>query len=161
MTQKASAIGRIRGRWSAHEIDLDNIDDLDILAELLHDISPELAVAFVEEDDEYLGIVRVEGDISDPRVFLSDHRVLFTSALADRLFASALPPVGRRGLDDDSDDTPAGGQPVGDLDLLADLGTDADTLLELITEEGLLPADVVTAISERAGCADILDEIGS
>ncbi|WP_445548631.1 tRNA adenosine deaminase-associated protein, partial [Frankia sp. CiP1_Cm_nod2] len=63
--------------------------------------------------------------------------------------------------DDDSDDTPAGGQPVGDLDLLADLGTDADTLLELITEEGLLPADVVTAISERAGCADILDEIGS
>ncbi|WP_445548630.1 tRNA adenosine deaminase-associated protein, partial [Frankia sp. CiP1_Cm_nod2] len=97
MTQKASAIGRIRGRWSAHEIDLDNIDDLDILAELLHDISPELAVAFVEEDDEYLGIVRVEGDISDPRVFLSDHRVLFTSALADRLFASALPPVGRRG----------------------------------------------------------------
>ncbi|KLL12274.1 MULTISPECIES: tRNA adenosine deaminase-associated protein [Protofrankia] len=161
MTQKASAIGRIRGRWSAQEIDLDDIDDLDALADLLHDVSPELAVAFVEEDDEYLGIVRVEGDISDPRVFLSDHRVLFTSALADRLFAGALPPVGRRDLDDDSDDAPAGGQPVGDIDLLADLGTDADALIELITEEGLLPADVVAAISERAGCADILDEIGS
>ncbi|WP_131788086.1 tRNA adenosine deaminase-associated protein [Protofrankia symbiont of Coriaria ruscifolia] len=161
MTQKASAIGRIRGRWSAHEIDLDGIDDIDALADLMHDISPELVVVFIEEDDEYLGIVRMEGDTGDSRVFLSDHRVLFTSTLADRLFAGALPPAGGRDVDDESDDALAGGRPIGDIDLLADLGTDADALVELITEEGLLPADVVSAISERAGCADILDEIGS
>ncbi|WP_239310205.1 MULTISPECIES: tRNA adenosine deaminase-associated protein [unclassified Frankia] len=161
MTQRASAIGRERGRWSAHEISLDDAEDLDGLADFMHDISAELVIAFIEEDDEYLGIVRIDGDTGDPRVFLSDHRVLFTSALADRLFAGALPPAGSAAIDDESDDLLAGATPAGDIDLLADVGTDADALLELITEKGLLPADVIFAISERAGCADILDEIGN
>ncbi|WP_322762787.1 tRNA adenosine deaminase-associated protein [Frankia sp. Cr2] len=161
MTRRASAIGRERGRWTAHEISLDDAEDLDGLTDLMRDISTELVIAFIEEDDEYLGIVRVDGDAGDPRVFLSDHRVLFTSALADRLFAAALPPPGSTDIDDESEDLLAGATPAGDIELLADVGTDAEALLELITEEGLLPGDVAAAISERAGCADILDEIGS
>ncbi|WP_131749199.1 tRNA adenosine deaminase-associated protein [Frankia sp. Cppng1_Ct_nod] len=161
MTQRANAIGREHGRWSAHEIDLDEVEDLDALADLMRDISAELVVTFVEEDEEYLGIVRVDGDTGDPRVFLSDHRVLSSSPLADRLFAGALAVPSSTDIEDETDDTPLSAAPAGDIELLADIGTDADALVELITEEGLLPADVASAISERAGCADILDEIGN
>jgi putative tRNA adenosine deaminase-associated protein len=48
---------------------------------------------------------------------------------------------------------------VGDTDLLSDLGTPGDVLLELCAEEGLLPGDVMSALCERAGCLDVLDEI--
>ena len=61
---------------------------------------------------------------------------------------------------EDDDDTPRpAAEAVGDTDLLADLGTSGDVLVELCAEEGLLPGDVVSALCERAGCLDILDEI--
>ena len=41
--------------------------------------------------------------------------------------------------------------------MLADLGTPADDLLDLCAEEGLLPADVLTVLGERAGFLDVLD----
>lgn len=160
MTTKAIAIARDGGRWTVHDLDLDvdEIDDLDSLVDALSDFGPGSIVAFIEEDDEYLGVVRLGPDDPDPRVFLSDRRALTTSPLAERLFADALPSMAA--LLDDDEDTPIGqAAPIGDLELLADLGTPAEALLELIAEEGMLPADLISAISERAGAGEIFDEV--
>jgi putative tRNA adenosine deaminase-associated protein len=151
----AIAIARRDGRWSGHEIGLDAVEDLDAFVEILHDLPGELALGFVEEDDEYLGIVRVTQD-GDARVFLSDRRALATSDLADRLFSDALP-AGKPADSDDETDNPLLAAPAGDVELLADLGTPADVLVELIAEGGVLPTDVIAEIGERAGCEDALD----
>jgi putative tRNA adenosine deaminase-associated protein len=137
---------------------LTDVEDLDSLADELRDDSGATVVLFVEEDDEWLGIVRVTGD-AEPQVFLSDLRALETSDIADRIFADALPVLPPPGKDDDDDTPPAQAEAVGDSGLLADLGTPGDVLVELCAEEGLLPGDVVSALCERAGCLDVLDEI--
>ncbi|MCK9899267.1 tRNA adenosine deaminase [Parafrankia colletiae] len=159
MTTKGIAIAQNAGRWTAHDLDIADMEDLDSLVDAMHDLSSGTVIAFVEEDDEYLAIVRITARDPDPKVFLSDRRVLLTSDHAERLFADALPSMA--GLDDDSDDDAPVGQasPVGDLDLLADLGTPTEALLELIAEEGMLPADVISAVSERAGAGEIFDDV--
>ena len=159
MTTKAMAIAREGAQWAVHEIDITEMADLDSLVDAMRDLGDETVVAFIEEDDEYLAIVRVEPDEPDPKVFLSDRRVLLTSELAERLLTDALPSM--TGLGDDVDDEGPLGQavPVGDLDLLDDLGTPTEVLLELLAEEGMLPADVISAICERAGAGEIFDEV--
>ncbi|THJ74117.1 tRNA adenosine deaminase-associated protein [Candidatus Frankia alpina] len=160
MTTKAIAIAREQDRWSVHDLDPAGAEDLDALTDTMRDFGDDTIVAFLEEDDEYLAIVRVGADEPDPKVFLSDRRVLITSELAERLFADALPSMVGLAPDDEDDDTSALTQaaPVGDLDLLVDLGTSEETLLELIGEEGMLPADLISALSERAGAGEILDD---
>jgi putative tRNA adenosine deaminase-associated protein len=160
VTTKAVAIAREHGRWSVHELDPADAEDLDALTDTMRDLGEETIVAFLEEDDEYLAVVRLGADDPDPKVFLSDRRVLVTSDLAERLFADALPSMAGYTGDDEDDDSSALTQasPVGDLDLLTDLGTSAEALLELISEEGMLPADLISALSERAGAGEILDD---
>lgn len=157
MPSSAIALVRSSAGWRGTELDLDGVEDLDALADVVRDFAGDdtaPAVAFVEENDEYLAIVRLTGG-DDPRVFLSDRRVIATSDLAERLFDDALPvaPV----VDDDDEGLRPDADPAGDAELLADLGTPGDVLVELLTEGGALPADVVTALAERAGAADALD----
>ncbi|MCL9761947.1 tRNA adenosine deaminase-associated protein [Frankia sp. AiPa1] len=162
MTTKAIAIARDHGRWSVHDLDPNDTDDLDALTDAMRDFGDGTVVAFLEEDDEYLAIVRLGDDHSDPKVFLSDRRVLVSSPLAERLLSDALPSMaGFATNDDDEDDDSSGllqASPVGDLDLLTDLGTSEEDLLELIGEEGMLPADLISALSERAGAGEIFDD---
>ena len=158
MAHTAIAMSRNADGWSGDERSLTDIEDLDSLTDELRDSSETTVVLFIEEDDEWLGIVRVNGD-DEPQVFLSDRRALETSDLADRIFSDALPVLPPPG-DDEYDDTPRPqAEAVGETELLSDLGTSGDVLLELCAEEGLLPGDVVSALCERAGCLDILDEI--
>jgi putative tRNA adenosine deaminase-associated protein len=49
--------------------------------------------------------------------------------------------------------------PVGDADLLADLGVSAHRLLTLCGLEGMMPADVTAEICQRIGCGDELEEL--
>ncbi|MEU7399542.1 tRNA adenosine deaminase-associated protein, partial [Streptomyces albogriseolus] len=49
--------------------------------------------------------------------------------------------------------------PVGDADLLANLGISAQKLLTLCTHEGMMPADVTSEICEVLGCADEVEEL--
>ena len=49
--------------------------------------------------------------------------------------------------------------PVGDADLLADLGVPARRLLELCAHEGLLPADVTAEVCQAIGCGDEVEEL--
>jgi putative tRNA adenosine deaminase-associated protein len=164
--RSAVAVRRTGSNWSAQDVDLDEVETLDDLIDQLDDpdIEPgpqDVTVVYVEEDDEWLGVLRITLEtLQDPRIFLSDSRVLATSTLAERLFADALPAVPEE--DEDDDEETSGrpdAHPVGDLDLLADLGTPGDVLIELCAEEGALPSDVVATLCERAGSIDVLDEL--
>ena len=162
MPHSAVALVRTGSGWRGEEIDIEDVDDLDGLAEIMSDLgagdADALVVCFVEEDDEWLGVVRLVPD-DDPRVFLSDARMAEDSDLAARLFADALPVVAEEADDEEEERPRTPSDPAGDLDIVADLGVSADALLELIAEEGLLPSDIVTAICERAGAAEVLDEL--
>jgi putative tRNA adenosine deaminase-associated protein len=162
VSTKAVAIARDDDGWTAYDLDPTELEDLDALTDALRDLGDGVVVAFLEEDDEYLAIVRMDEDSADPRVFLSDRRVLGTSHLAETLLADALPLPPARADEDEEEDEEAvmlHAQPIGDLDLVADLGTPAEALIGLIAEEGMLPADVAAAIAERAGAGEILDEV--
>jgi putative tRNA adenosine deaminase-associated protein len=162
----AAALARSDGAWVGSEFDLDDVEDLDqvvdMLRELAGDDSEGPALLFVEEDDEWFGVVRVDGD-NDPRVFVSDSRVVEQSRVAGILYeeAAAQPVVEAEESEDDDDEEsmrPAA-EPAGDAELVADLGTSSARLPEVCAEEGQLPADIITAICERAGCLDELDQL--
>ena len=161
MTYFAAALARTDDGWTGREVDLGEVEDLETLADELRDLSGDSdgpALLLLEEDDEYVALVRVDGgtrSLDEPRVFLSDRRAVLGSDVAAMLWEDG----DEDDADDDEDDegTRPVAEPVGDAALLADLGTPADALLDLCAEEGLLPADVLTGVAERAGFLDVLD----
>jgi len=167
----AAALARRSSGWSGEEIDLDDVDDLDGVVDVLRQSAgddAEVALLLFEQDDEWFAIVRLDDDV-DPRVFVSDGRVIETSSLGAILGdAAAVDDADDdddveddTGDEDDDEDEAIGGpgDPIGDSELLADLGTPGGQLLELSNEEGLLPADILTAVCERAGCVEVIELI--
>jgi putative tRNA adenosine deaminase-associated protein len=158
----AVALARRAGRWAGDELDLDDVDDVDELAELAREAveadSPEPTLVFVEEDDEWLGIARVDVE-GEPRLFLSDGRTVASSDLADTVFGEIGPSPEDETEDDDDRPSLAAAEPVGDAELLADFGTSAENLLALCAEEGMLPGDVIAALCENAGCLDEFERL--
>ena len=165
----ASALARTGDKWTGQELDLGEVEDLDGLIDEMRRGAEDADVVllFVEEDDEWLGIVRVDED-SDPRAFLSDGRVIETSAIAAQIAEAAT--VTDVDDDDDDDDEDGddeeeeetvriAGDPIGDPELLSDLGTPSKRLLALCAEEGQLPADIISSLCESAGCLDTLEEL--
>jgi putative tRNA adenosine deaminase-associated protein len=160
----AALLARTDDGWIVRESDLDEVEDLESLADSMRKaaVDEEPVLLFVEQEDTWFGIVRVDGE-DDPRVFVSDAAAATRSSYGDMLLAD----LATTGLDEDPDAEydedenaavfPAS-EPVGDTELLADLGTLPDDLLELCGE-GLLPTDALTAIAERAGCADELETV--
>lgn len=152
MSYFAAALTRSGGGWAACELDLDGLEDLESITDALRDLEPEgPALLLLEQDDEWLAVVRVDGD-NDPRVFLSDRRAAHSSEVAALVWIEEAPEV----LDDDEGTRPVA-EPVGDAALLADLGTPEAELLALCAHEGMLPADVLSAVGERGGFLDVLD----
>jgi putative tRNA adenosine deaminase-associated protein len=154
VTYFAVAVARTSSGWSGQEVDLAGVDDIDALADLLRDEAEDAdgpALLLLEEDDEYVGVVRVDGD-DEPRVFLSDRRSATASGLA-RPLAEAIgdvPPVEEEG-------TRPAAEPLGDPALLDDLGISSERLLDLCAEEGMLPADVMSALGEDIGFLEVLE----
>src|SRR3982750_756356 len=117
----------------------------------------ELALLFVESDDEYLSILRLdEGE--DLRVFGSDSAFAEESRIGSVLLGEIEAPALEiddltADTDDDESDRPAA-DPVGDAELLNDLGISANRLLSLCGQEGMLPSDVTAEICQRIGCGD-------
>ena len=163
MSYFAAALSRTPEGWTGSELDLDDYTDLESLVDGLRDLSGDDTgpiLLLLEEDDEYVAVVRVDGGsrgLDEPRVFLSDRRAVQGSDVAAMLWEEAdLEDV----ADDDEDEgTRPVAEPVGEAALLADLGTPGDELLRLCASGGLLPADVLTEICERAGCGDLLEEL--
>lgn len=156
----AAALARTGSTWRGQEFDLDDEADLDSVVDQLRDLvdGTEPAMLLVEEDDEWFGVIRLDAN-GDSRLFLSDARVIAVSALAAALFqdASVLSPP--EPSEEDKESLRLEGEPAGDPELLADLGTPGSRLLELCAEEGMLPSDVTSAICEKAGCLDCLEEL--
>lgn len=165
MSYFAAALARGSEGWNATELDLDGAEDADAVAELLRDVDPdaELSLLFVESDDQYLVILRLD-DGEDLRIFGSDVEFAEVSKVGEVLLAeleeSELPSgLGDGDDSDDDDETEPVGQPVGDADLLTDVGISPRDLIALCAHEGMLPADVMVELARKIGCADPLIEL--
>ncbi|MBQ1051874.1 tRNA adenosine deaminase-associated protein [Micromonospora sp. C51] len=174
MSYFAAAVVREKGGWTAAELSLRGAADVDDVAERLRDVAPDadLSLLFVEADDTYLVILRLdEGE--DLRVFGSDSAYAEESRLGALLVGDLKTSV--TGLDDTEEVRPAaasGGDeegdqpaadpeadPVGEADLLTDLGIPAQRLLALCAHEGMMPADVTAEICQVLGCVDDVEEL--
>ncbi|MEV0805780.1 tRNA adenosine deaminase-associated protein [Micromonospora sp. NPDC050200] len=172
MSYFAAAVVREEGGWSAAEVNLRGASDIDDVADRLRDVEPdaELSLLFVEADDAYLVILRLdEGE--DLRVFGSDSAYAEESRLGALLVGDLKTSV--TGLDESEEPRPAAAgdeeseqpvvdpeaDPVGDADILADLGISAQRLLRLSSHEGMLPADVTAEVCQVLGCVDVVEEL--
>ena len=170
----AVALARTRSGWTGEDVDLDGVDDMLAVMDVMQQVddSALFTLLFVEEDDEYLAIARVD-DGDDLRIFVSDSRAGTTSRLGLMLLDGAESLDGQvyaeENLLDEIDDPDPGGDredrtdpdisPAGDPSIVADLGMPANELLALCAHEGTLPADVITEVCARAGCAEELEEL--
>jgi putative tRNA adenosine deaminase-associated protein len=167
----AALVARSHGQWKGADIELDDAEDIEDVVDLMRDASVDdgPVLLFVEEDDEWFGVVRVDGT-DEAKVFISDARVVAQSDFAIKLFADLAPDAAAEPavVDLEADDEDASdeveqtsvkpaAEPAGSADLLADLGISGDDLSELCAEEGALPADVITTVCERLGCVDEIE----
>jgi putative tRNA adenosine deaminase-associated protein len=172
VTYFAAALARRGTGWTGEEIELDDVEDLDGVVDSVRQAvgdDAETALMLFEENDEWFGVVRID-DYGDPRVFVSDGRVVETSQVGGILGeAATVDDDEGADIDDDDEDsdddeeeeevTRAAGDPIGDPELLADLGVPGNRLLALCAEEGQLPADILSALCETAGCLDALEAL--
>lgn len=171
----AAAVARGKNGWTASELELTGLADIEEVVDRLRDVEPdaELSLLFVEADDLYLVILRLdEGE--DLRVFASDSAYADESRLGALLLADvetpaleiddlAAPPAG---TDDEEEEEEEDGpavdpvaDPVGDVEVLSDLGISSHRLLTLCGLEGMLPSDVTAEICQKLGCGDELEEL--
>jgi putative tRNA adenosine deaminase-associated protein len=169
------AAAAVRGSdgWTASELDLSTAADIEEVADLMRDADAEADVSllFVESDETYLVILRLdEGE--DLRVFGSDSAFAEESRLGALLLGDIEEPaleideltagvdeVAEADEDLDAVTVEPDVEPVGDPDLLADLGVPAKRLLELCAREGMLPSDVTVAVCQRLGCGDEMEKM--
>jgi len=180
-TFAAAVVRGASNKWSSAEVELSGAADIEEVADRLRDVDndADVSVLFVESDDTYLTILRLDGG-EDLRVFGSD------AAFADesRLGALLLGELGETALeidavvadgddgeddepsDDDDDEAaplaavaPGDADPVGDAEILADLGVPAHHLLDLCSQEGMLPADITAEVCQAMGCPDAVEEL--
>lgn len=159
MSYFAAAFARRGGDWLATEIDLDDAEDVDGVAEVAAEVDADdgIVVVLVEEE-EWFGVVRVEPD-EDPRVFVSDGAEAGRTPVGETVvseiaadYADDEAPVSGRGVA-----LPA--EPLGEAGLLDDLGVSAETLNRLAGASGTTPADAVAEIAERIGFVDVLETV--
>jgi putative tRNA adenosine deaminase-associated protein len=173
----AAAVTRGAKGWAATELDLNGAADIEEITDRLRDVEPEAQVSllFVESDDVYLVILRLdEGE--DLRVFGSDSVFAEESRLGALLLGDVEEPaleiddVGKPRAAGPSGEAGAGGEqepatgtpdiePIGDPDLLTDLGLPAHRLLTMCAQEGMLPADVTAEVCQAIGCGDEVEEL--
>ena len=171
MSTFAAAVARGKNGWTASELDLTGLADIDEVVDRLRDAEPDadLSLLFIQADDLYRVILRLDEGV-DLRVFGSDSAFADESRTGSLLLGEIEAPaleiddlaVPNAPGDEDEVAEPAAdpdADPVGDAELLADLGVSAHRLLQLCGQEGMLPADVTAEICQRLGCGDELDEL--
>jgi putative tRNA adenosine deaminase-associated protein len=159
MSYFAAVLARQAGRWNAAEVDLDGCESLTDLGQLAADLPGDLRLLVIEQDDEYAAFVRMDADDDNPRAFLTDGHAADAYPVA-AVVAEELSEIGEDELSDDEDAPPAhDSAPFGDADIAEDLGTPATELLAMCAHEGTLPIDVILAVCERAGCAEVFEGV--
>lgn len=159
MSAFAAVLARNGDRWRAAETDVDGCESVEDIADLARDVTGDVRLVLIEQDDEYAAIVRVDDDDDDPRAFLSDGHAADNYPLAAAI-AEDLVEIGEDELSEDEDAPPAhDSAPFGDAEIVEDLGTPPSDLLAMCAHEGTLPMDVLVAICEKAGCGDAFDDL--
>ena len=157
MTYFAAVLARNNDRWTSSEVDLTDCESVTDLADVARDYPGDVRLLVVEQDDEYLGIIRVDDD--EPRAFLSDGHAADAYPMA-AVIAEDLEEIGEDELDGDEDAPPAhDSAPFGDAEIVDDLGTSALDLLAMCAHQGTLPIDILVAVCEKAGCADAFESV--
>jgi putative tRNA adenosine deaminase-associated protein len=170
----AAAAVRAADGWLATEVSLADAADVEDVADRLRDVDPsaDVSLLFVESDDSYLVILRLDGG-EDLRVFGSDVAFAEESRIGALLLgdvgqpaieidAVLAPPVEDSTVDTEPDAAPAvvaDADPAGDADLLVDLGVPANRLLQLCAHEGMLPSDITAEVCQAIGCGDEVEEL--
>jgi putative tRNA adenosine deaminase-associated protein len=177
----AALLARTEDGWEASDTELDDVETLADLADLARESATddEPVLACIEQEGEWFGVVRVEGE-EDPRVFVSDAAAAMRSSYGEILLSDELlgrEPENPEALDQlvDLDGTEDGEQeakeaadgeesstgssenaplgPLGDASVLADLGMENKTLLSLA------PQDALSEIADALGCTDVLEAV--
>lgn len=171
----AALLARTEDGWEASDTELDDVETLSDLAELAREASPEddTVLVLIEQEDAWFGVVRIDGE-DDPRIYVSDAAAAARSSYGEILLTDEL--LGREPGDDgadldsldldgteepdgDSDDDEEGGadavphSPVGDTEILDDLGVGEKELKALDAE------DALGAIAEALGASEVLETV--
>ena len=170
MSYFAAVLIRTKDRWRGVEVDLDDCESMDDIADVVRDEPGDVRLLVVEQDDEYVALARVDAADYEAHVFLSDGHAADAYPLA-ALIAEELEEIADPAESEEPDDIDdelasdvlavAGhdSTPLGDASVVEDLGTSATDLLGLCAHEGTLPIDVIFAVCEKAGCADEIEAI--
>ena len=145
----AALLARTAEGWEASDTELDDVETLTDLIDLARGAAKDddTVLAFIEHEDAWFGVVRVDGE-EDPHIYVSDAaaaaRTSYGSMLTDELLGrdpdddlDSLVDLdgtedGEPDQDDDADpDAPVPVGPLGDGDILTDLGMEEKELKSL------------------------------
>ncbi|MGW7665151.1 tRNA adenosine deaminase-associated protein [Streptomyces sp. NPDC054756] len=171
----AALLARTEDGWEASDTELDDVETLSDLADLAREASPDddTVLVLIEQEDAWFGVVRIDGE-DDPRIYVSDAAAAARSSYGEILLTDEL--LGREPGDDgadldsldldgteepdgDSDDEEGGSgdavphSPVGDSEILDDLGVGEKELKSLDAE------DALGAIAEALGASEVLETV--
>ena len=171
----AALLARTEDGWEASDTELDDVETLSDLADLAREASAEddTVLVLIEQEDAWFGVVRIDGE-DDPRIYVSDAAAAARSSYGEILLTDEL--LGREPGDDDADldsldldgtedgededdgdeDTPSAESvphsPVGDAEILDDLGVSAKELRTL-------DEDALNTIAEALGASEVLETV--
>ncbi|MEU6404067.1 hypothetical protein [Streptomyces sp. NPDC046985] len=175
----AALLARTEDGWEASDTELDDVETLADLADLARQASPEddIVLVLIEQEDAWFGVVRVDGE-EDPRIYVSDAAAAARSSYGEILLTDEL--LGREpddgadldsldldgtedgepaASDDDDDEEEASSDeaiahgPLGDAEILDDLGVSQKELRILDAE------DALSAIAEALGASEVLETV--
>ncbi len=145
----AVAAYRDEGEWQVVELHATIGEDVDELSEALARFPSEVGVlGLVSMNDDFFVILRRSG--VQVRALLSD-----VTAVTDWPLAGGVADL----LDLPDPEDPDDPQPVGDLDILSDLGMPGLELSVLCDDDDLFPEDILRDVADRLGFGDKLDAI--
>jgi putative tRNA adenosine deaminase-associated protein len=175
----AALLARTEDGWQASEPDLDDVETLADLSDLAREAGDEeeTVLVFIEQEDAWFGVIRIDGE-EDPRIYVSDAAAAARSSYGEILLTDEVLGRDPEDLDElvDLDGTEDGDReddeeavagpsedhvptgPLGDTDLLADLGMSRKELLAL-SGDGALTGEALGEIAEALGCADVLEAV--
>ncbi|MFF9406181.1 hypothetical protein ACF1B0_11710 [Streptomyces anandii] len=176
----AALLARTEDGWEASDTELDDVETLSDLADLAREASTDddTVLVLLEQEDAWFGVVRVDGE-DDPRIYVSDAAAAARSSYGEILLTDEL--LGREPGDDGTDldsldlDGTEDGEPasaghddeeeessssetithgpLGDGEILDDLGVGAKELRALDAE------DALSAIAEALGASEVLETV--
>jgi putative tRNA adenosine deaminase-associated protein len=145
----AVAAFHVSGDWRVEEITDPFLTDLEQMAAGLRRFSADGdALGLVAIDEDFLLILRVgSGSL---RVLLSD----VTAADEWHLARDVVEHLGLPLPEDDDEQVPA-----GDLDIVSDLGMQAQELALLLDDFDLYPDEILSDVARRAGFGPLFDDV--